>query len=220
LKEQGYLYVNLDFAQKVVCKMAMNMKESELSPPLRLAISYARADLRDAFTLILKFDNRIADIVGRSTEPMIAQMKIAWWYDAIGRQADMRPAGEPILQELGTLDADGLTVALQQILDAWGLLLSEDDWLPETLQSFAEVRSDAVFGSYARWVGDNLDCIALGQQWALADLHQRFGRRVTGVLPQIINIPKDRKLRPLTILALAANNPNGIRMIWHALTGR
>ncbi len=198
----------------------MDMKESELSPPFRLAITYARRDLRDAFALILKFDNRIADIVGRITEPMIGQMKIAWWYDAIGREATLRPSGEPILQELNKLDVDGVAVAMQQLLDAWGLLLAEDDWLPGTVQSFAQARSEAVFGSYVRWIGGDPDCAALGRQWAAADLSQRFLGRVEGDFPLIANLPRHRKWRPLTILALAANRPNGVRMIWHALTGR
>ena len=54
----------------------MEVDNSELSPPLRLAIAYARADLRSAFALLLRFDERLSDIVGRVKEPMFAQMKI------------------------------------------------------------------------------------------------------------------------------------------------
>ncbi len=199
----------------------MKVDESDLAPPVRLAIAYARPDLRGAFSLLLRFDDRIAGIVGRSTEPMIAQMKIAWWYDAIAKAEDDRPKGEPLLIEVNEIGGYEVVGAMQSLLDAWGLLLAEDQWSAKTLDAFAQGRADGIFRTYARWVGDDTAVAELGKQWAIEDLRLRFGNRVdagSAHAPQ--RLPMTRRLRPLTILALAVTSPTGFRMMWHALTGR
>ena len=198
----------------------MDQQKSELSPPQRLAIAYAKPNHRPTFMLLLIFDNRIADIVGRSSEPMIAQMKIAWWYDAIGKETGKRPKGEPILQELDRLGGNDVSRAMEKLLDAWGKLLSEEIWSAATLEEFARCRSEAIFGTYGNGVGGGFDAVPLGKQWAIADLRQRFGSRVGIAVPAMVDLPKSRKWRPLSILVLATGNPSGTRMIWHALTGR
>ena len=150
----------------------------ELSPPQRLAVAYARADLRPALALLLAFDARLADIAGRASEPMIAQMKLAWWYDVISRDSASRPNGEPILQALGDLSVPRVEDAMQQLLDAWGILLAADDWTVDVLASFAKMRSAAVFGTYATWVECADDIGEIGEGWAIADLRLRFGAKV------------------------------------------
>lgn len=197
----------------------MKVEASSLVPPGRLAIAYARGDLRDAFSLLLRFDERIAGIVGRSTEPMIAQMKIAWWEDAIAKPKGDRPKGDPLLIELNQIGGEDVLAAMQKLLDGWGLLLAEEQWSGKTLSAFAQARAEAIFGTYARWVGD--DVAGLGEQWAIDDLRVRFGNRVDASLAAVRDrLPSSRRLRPLTILALAATAPTGFRMTWHALTGR
>ena len=191
-----------------------------LKAPERLAVAYASVALRSALRLLLAFDNRLADVVGSSREPMIAQMKIAWWYDAVGKETGKRPKGEPILQELDKLGGNDVSRAMEQLLDAWGKLLSEEIWSAATLEEFARCRSEAIFGTYGNGVGGGFDAVPLGKQWAIADLRQRFGSRVGIAVPAMVDLPKSRKWRPLSILVLATGNPSGTRMIWHALTGR
>ncbi len=199
----------------------MKSKESALAPPARLAIAYARADLRLPFSLILRFDERIAGVVGRSNEPMIAQMKIAWWHDAIAAAVVDRPKGEPLLIELNEIDNKSLIEAMQQLLDAWEFLLAEEQWSAEILSQFENARGAAVFGTYAGWIGDDSNVKDIGEQWATQDLRLKFGVRVAAnTAPDIKSMPKSRSLRPLTILAVAATEPTAFRMTWHALTGR
>jgi 15-cis-phytoene synthase len=199
----------------------MDTVKLELLPPQRLAVAYARSDLRSAFTLLLAFDARLADIVGRASEPIIAQMKLAWWYDAIARDPVARPKGEPILQALGEVATPSLEEAMKQLLDAWGMLLAADDWTVDVLAQFADARSSAVFGTYATWVGCDADIAGAGEAWSLADLRQRFGER-GGITADGVTSARaiSRKLRPLSILALSVTRPSGVRMVWHALTGR
>ena len=193
----------------------------ELLPPQRLAVAYAHADLRPAFALLLAFDARLADIIERTREPMIAQMKFAWWYDAISRGAEARPKGEPMLLALNKLSVPRVDAAMQQLLDAWSLLLAVDDWSAEVVDRFASSRSAAIFGTYATWLAEDHDVSAMGLTWASVDLQRRFGARVP--CPENgtrIALPPAHKLRPLSILALSVTNPSAPRMIWHALTGR
>ena len=199
----------------------MSSIDIALSPPQRLAVAYARSDFRPGFALLLAFDARLADIVGRSSEPMIAQMKFAWWYDAISRDAVNRPKGEPMLLALSELAVPAMDAAMQQLLDAWGLLLADDNWTADLVDLFAFSRSAAIFSTYAGWVRQNVDVSATGNAWAKADLKQRFGAKVLCLLDEEIpTLRTTRQLRPLSILALSVANPSASKMLWHALTGR
>jgi phytoene synthase len=160
---------------------------------------------------LLAFDARLALLVSTASEPMIGQLKLAWWRDAIAMQPDMRPKGEPLLRQLAVLDKPDVGLAMSQLVDAWETLLVAED-SAAALAAFAKERGAAIFGSYAVWVGSDVDVKALGAIWAVADL--------TGDVAQ--GSPKiyERKLRPLTILALSVRDVSGPRLLWHALTGR
>ena len=199
----------------------MSSIDIALSPPQSLAVVYARSDLRSGFSLLLAFDARLADIVGRTGEPMIAQMKFAWWYDAISRDAVNRPKGEPMLLALNKLSVPGVDAAVLQLLDAWSILLAADDWTAELVARFASSRSAAIFITYTSWMRQDVDVSEMGMDWATADLKQRFGAKVlcsqNEKKPTVRTI---RQLRPLSILALSVTNPSAGKMLWHVLTGR
>ena len=199
----------------------MKLLETDLLPASRLAVVYARRDLRDGLTLLLAFDERLAELVQRASEPIFAQMKIAWWNDAMKCDSAARPKGEPVFEALRNLDLPGLEIAMQRLLDSWDSLLAADDWSNDVLQSFAEARSSAVFATYADWISSDLDVSEMGQFWALADLQQRFGARVAErPLPAKRVKRFGRALRPLSILAKSVGQPTPLSMLWHALTGR
>jgi 15-cis-phytoene synthase len=192
-----------------------------LRPPERLVLAYARPDLRAALELLLTFDGKLADIVGSSREPMISQMKIAWWNDVIAKAPAHRPKGEPMLAALGGMDSKKMVPSMQLLLDAWGLLAAHEHWDDHILSRFAQARSEAIFATYARSVGSGEDTDKLGIYWAVADLRSRFGGRVQEPsLPDIPDRRTSRALRPLSILAKSVTMPTGVQMLWHALTGR
>lgn len=192
----------------------------DLLPPARLAIAYAPRSLRNSFALLLRFDARIALVVGESSEPLIGQMKLAWWREAIAMDPGARPKGEPFLAQLSKQGDFMLDQALQSLLIAWEEILCDETWSTETLESFARERGTAVFSTYAGWVGSQHDIVPLGASWAIGDLQLRTGRLATA-LPQLAKgtNPADRRLRPLTILALSVRDVSGPRLLWHALTG-
>ncbi|MGB5075960.1 MAG: hypothetical protein WBO17_00565 [Sphingorhabdus sp.] len=194
--------------------------DSELLPPVRLAIAYAPAHLRSAFGLLLRFDDRLAGIVGHSTEPLMGQIKMAWWRDAIEMNADRRPKNEPLLVEIGSLADIDISDSLQALLTAWERLLIEDDWTEQTLCTFAAERAEAIFGTYSKWIDLPHDMSALGAGWARGDLRTRFGDRAN-VPPQItVAVGRHRpQARPLAILARSVEETSGLKLLWHAVTG-
>jgi 15-cis-phytoene synthase len=198
----------------------MNDIQSDLSPPARLAIAYAPRPVRRALSLLLRFDARFASVVGRASEPIIGQMKLAWWRDAVLRDAAMQPKGEPLIRELGEYQGQIPPSAIEQLVCAWEILLADDQWSPETIREFAGRRGAAVFQTYADMVGVPHDVNGLGTEWAIDDLRMQFGGRVPD-LPLRVSLPnpKTRRLRPLTILATSVCGVSGPRLIWHALTG-
>lgn len=198
----------------------MNGISSDLPPPLNLALAYTPLALRPAFALLLQLDARFAEIVRKAREPMIAQIKLAWWRDAFGVEPTLRPKGEPLLQALGTCGDKISAAALEDLVSAWELLLGEGAWAPQDVEKHSRLRGGAIFGSYAQWTDQAFDMRALSQQWAVDWLRLEFPSQLNVLDAQPLPaLPKSRKLRPLSILAMSVRNVSGPRLIAHALTG-
>ena len=198
----------------------MNDIASTLPPPANLAVAYTPVAFRPAFTLLLQLDVRFADIVQKAREPMIAQIKLAWWRDAFAAEPALRPKGEPLLQALGACGDVISPSALEDLVSAWELLLGDDEWTAQDVAKHAALRGGAIFGSYAAWIGDRCDVSALSQQWAIDALRLEFPSKFVALRNQPLPaLPKGRKLRSLSILAMSVRNVSGLRLIGHALTG-
>jgi 15-cis-phytoene synthase len=191
---------------------------ADLTPPQQLAVQYAPRAARAGFAWLLAFDRRLSDIAARSSEPLIGQMKLAWWRDVLGADVDARPKGEPLLTALGGLDP---TIASRAIglVNAWELLVAEPAWQGDLLAAFADERGGAVFGGYAALAGEKEHPQELARQWALDDLRQNFGQKAEQAAAANAISPKGRVWRPLTLLALAARGASGPCLVWHGLTG-
>jgi phytoene synthase len=198
----------------------MNGIPSQLPPPANLAVAYTPVVFRPAFTLLLQLDMRFADIVRKAREPMIAQIKLAWWRDAFVAEPALRPKGEPLLQSLGACGESIKLSALQDLVSAWELLLGEGEWAAQDVETHAALRGRAIFGSYAAWIDEGCDINALSHQWALDALRLEFPSKFVALDNQPHPaLPKGRKLRPLSILAMSVRKVTGLRLIGHALTG-
>jgi 15-cis-phytoene synthase len=169
---------------------------------------------------LLRFDVRLAGIIESAREPLIAQIKLAWWRDAIMASVPSRPKGEPLLSTLFALDDSALNQAAAQLVNAWELLIDEGQWSAETVQTFAQIRGQAIFRAYSGLCDQPELPAMLGEQWAVDDLRHRFGERVKAMPRANVALPRNRIFRTLTILALSVRGVSGPRLIWHALTGR
>lgn len=192
-----------------------------MSPPSRLAIAYAPHRLRAAFALLLQIDSRFGDILRNAREPMIAQIKMAWWREAFAKAPQQRPKGEPLLQALNDVGDIIPLAALEALASAWETLLNGDAWGQDVTDHHTLLRAEAVFQTYAEWVGNTRDMRPMGRAWALEDLRRAFPDRLPqSVISQPASLPTARALRPLSILTMSVRTESGPRLIWHALTGR
>ncbi|MDD3799168.1 MAG: hypothetical protein PHE36_08330 [Novosphingobium sp.] len=143
---------------------------ASLPIPQRLALSYAPGRSRELFMALFALDARLAGIVRQAREPMLAQMRLAWWRETLGKPGGERPSGEPLLAFLAAWE--GEEAALSGLAEGWESLLAEPPFGEEEIRSFAKGRADA-FAALARLAGAGGHADAARKAahcWALMDL--------------------------------------------------
>lgn len=181
---------------------------NDLSPPHRLALAYARSGARPVWEGLLRLDARLARTALGAREPLLGQLKLAWWRDRMAQPTAEWPRGEPLLAILVRWEAE--REVLGQLVDAWEGAVGGSPAEP-VIARIAEGRADA-FAALGRIVGMDAsveDAVRLvGRAWALSDLSvglpEPEGRAAASRLlaaqdarPPVL--PRD--LRPLAILA-------------------
>jgi phytoene synthase len=211
----------------------MNLELEQLTPPKRLAIAYARADARPALALLLAFDVKLGRLFRDSSQPLIGQLRMAWWRDVIMKDLAARPAGEPVVAQLSALQCShpqwDLGAYMTQLVDGWDALLSAEIWSDDVITLHIDVRAAAIFDGYAAMAGlaPSSDITAVGRRWALAELPQycqtqdQFDRVAAMTVPGSVVAAFPRAIRPLTLLERAGRaDASPARLFWHGLTGR
>lgn len=180
----------------------------ELPLPQRLALSYAPRAARDPWLAFLLFDARLAGFVAQASEPMLAQMRIAWWRDVLRKPPGERPRGEPLLAALGQA-FPGQEAKLIACADGWERLVADPPLNPGAIDEFAAGRASGLLAVAHACGFEARDEIvwAAGRRWALADLAahsadareraEMFERAGTAV-PPAGALP--RAMRPLAVL--------------------
>lgn len=178
-----------------------------LPPPLRLALGYAAPDSRPAIAAVFALDSRLARAGAEASEPIIAQMKLAWWRDQFAKPAADWPRGEPLLAEICALGLE--PDRLLGLVDGWEAIITAEALDVPALQAFSAGRA-AAWLAVAETLGQESHAdavLAAGRMWALGDLgsHLDPGARelVRSIdpdeLPGIPSLP--RSLRPFQVLA-------------------
>jgi phytoene synthase len=94
-------------------------------PPARLALAYSTAADRPLWSSYFALEARLAETGRRTSQPMMTQLRLAWWRDRLSTPASDWPQGEPLLAALVPWDRErGALVAL---VDGWEALLVGDD---------------------------------------------------------------------------------------------
>ena len=147
---------------------------SSVSAARTVDILLAMAPERDrrALTALFALDRKLAEIFASTTEPMIGQIRFAWWREALSRLDDAPPPAEPLLRELhAVLPGSGVTGrALAAMIDGWEVLIGAE---PDTdaLVSYAEARGGGLFTAATKILGrDHPPAREAGKGWALAEL--------------------------------------------------
>lgn len=208
-----------------------------------LAVGYAPASARDGFAALLDLDHQLASILQSTTEPMIGQMRLTWWFEAL-EKLDREPApAHPVLQRLassvlfgGVRGAD-----LAPMIEGWEALLDDGEALDdERVARHAEARGGVLFASVGRLLGQ-AGMVPLGTAWAKADLAQHVSdhavrARIAGAalseLDGVLTAKLPKSARGLSGLAVLARESlrhperlpghplRAARLAWHGLTGR
>lgn len=130
-----------------------------------MILSYARPADRAALAALLALDDTLADVIRTTREPMIGQMRMTWWHDAVAQ----RPApAQPVLTALAT---HAPQAELQPVIEGWEELV-QPDVDDAALARFAEGRGAGLFRAAGLMIGaaPGDPVAAAGRAWALADL--------------------------------------------------
>ena len=138
-----------------------------LAPELQIALAHTPLDKRDALRIFFEADARLARIVAGTTEPMLGQMRLAWWREMLGKPVSERPSGDRVLDGMGE-HWMGRESALIALVDGWEHMLSEE-FSEASALAFAQGRSTAFAALTGAGVRDGEAALPEGMRWALAD---------------------------------------------------
>lgn len=211
-------------------------------PEFRLAMGYAEAAERPALEALFALDDTLGAILRTTREPLVGQMRLTWWYEALGR-LDTAPApAEPVLTALQAcvLPVGVSGVMLAGMTDGWEALL-EPVLDATAVDRFARDRGRRLFELAGAVLSVTDSRIGqAGEGWALADLSQRLSdapsralarTRAGEALDAALHRRWPVKARALGALALSARfdvsaspappgSPKRVgRLAWHRLTG-
>ncbi len=137
--------------------------------PQRLALTYAPGKVRSETLALFALDARLGQALRQTNEPIMAQMRLAWWRDQLKLDPPARERSDELVCLLDIFDTQ--REALAALVDGWELLLTED-FAESAASAFASARAQALLG-LARIVeapDSPEDILLAGQTWALADL--------------------------------------------------
>jgi phytoene synthase len=218
----------------------VNVTVTKRVDPLHdLALSYAPRGKLAGVKALFSLDAALGQVLRTTSEPMVGQMRLAWWREALTR-LDVTPSpAEPVLESLArdALPLGATGTALSRMADGWETLLGDID--DDALTSYANDRGAILFEQAGTVIGAGSgDPLALaGRGWALADLAGNVGdaevadrarRMANEAFGDVTGKRWSRQGRVLGALALAARlalegppRPWWVaRFAWHRISGR
>ncbi len=176
-------------------------------------MAYAPARCRASLLGLLALDRRLASIVRSSREPMLAQLRLAWWREQLSQDPAQWPEGEPLLAALRDWHGDRGTLA--GLTAGWEAMTGAAPLPVTSFKSLAEARA----GAFAALAGPHYHAAALrmARNWALADIAARLSHPQEREAAMALARAQDwrheslpRDLRPLALLhGLAARRIGG-----------
>lgn len=158
-----------------------------LDPVERLALAYAEKSARPAWEALLLLQHRLADTARPGREPLMIQIRLAWWRDRLGEPAANWPKGEPLLSRLHLWEPEA--AALIGLVDGWeAAVVGEDGGAALATARIAAFEALARLAGAAD--GDAVKLVA--------------GQLIEPALPAL-SVPRlSRKMRPLSVLRACA----------------
>lgn len=190
-------------------------------PPasIDLALTLAPRTCRPALAALFALDARLGQTLASTREPMVGQLRIAWWRDALIALDTAAPPAEPVLANLADrVVATGITGRdLAAMTVGWEALLSAERIDAATLATHAEERGARLFALAARLLGADESAVTAdaGRGWALADLTRHVSSAdavaladagATTAFDRAFAARWPARLRPLGVAAMIAAN--------------
>ncbi|QDZ07674.1 hypothetical protein FPZ24_09365 [Sphingomonas panacisoli] len=207
-------------------------------PERVLAMSYAPRDRRAGLAALFALDATLGQVLRTTREPMVGQMRLAWWREALVRLDSAPPPAEPVLQALArdVLPLGPSGEALAAMTDGWEVLLGAID--NGSIADHGRLRGAVLFEQAGMLLQAQVDPLAdAGQGWALADLAahlsdpQLAAHARDAAAPLLAKASEHRwgraghSLGALTHIArmdlAGPATPRRVaRLAWHRMTGR
>lgn len=150
--------------------------DAALPPAQEIALAYAPPPVRPAWAALFALDLRLADVVSRAREPMLAQIRLAWWRETLSRDEADRPEGEPLLARIGAaLPGHGAQLAC--LPEAWDMLVAKDGLSDERLDEYLDLRSQPYTALAVRLAGEGVrkGAASTARQWVMGDTLSLLG---------------------------------------------
>jgi 15-cis-phytoene synthase len=217
----------------------------ELDFDRQLALAYVPAARREAIRALWMLDTAMGSALSGGREPMISQIRLAWWRQELERLDNAAAPGEPVLRaaQEHVLPSGISGAELSKMEEGWSVLLSPDPLTSDDLRTYGETRGGLLFAFSARILGGDTGDAVLrgGQSWALVDLARHSNPPdAQAALAEARTRSRDRtrwpsELRPLGMLSMLACRDSEVeagslemqgapsrmlRMFRHRLTGR
>lgn len=139
-----------------------------ISEEQRIALAHTPKPVRPKLEAFFALDHRLGQLVAKATEPMLGQMRLAWWREMLAKPVGERPSGDAVLDALGAQWAEDER-PLADLVDAWELLVAEESLGSETILAFAEKRAGPLT-AFADAEGSQRKVLqASAMAWALAE---------------------------------------------------
>jgi 15-cis-phytoene synthase len=155
----------------------------------RLALNYVGASRRAALSALWALDEKLERIIASTTQPLVGQMRLTWWHNALCALDTAPPPAEPLLMAIyAEMVPLGITGAqLAALVEGWEILL-ETPVDAEGLTRHADARGGYLFTLSQRVSGGD-DAAAVGRSWALAGFARHCATRELAALALSLAAP-------------------------------
>lgn len=110
----------------------------ELPAERRLALAYAPAAFRADSLAVFLLDLRLSRLVSQGREPLLTQVRLAWWRDRLSEDPTGFHHDEPLLR---LLEGWGpLRTRLTALVDGWEAILIDPPITDQAIDLFAQGR--------------------------------------------------------------------------------
>jgi phytoene synthase len=151
----------------------MPMPDAPLAPtdPATVFAWSAARFAGTAAAALFGLDAALGQVIRTTREPLVGQMRLTWWHDALTALDHAPPPAQPVLVDLAAVALPHVTGArMAAMVDAWEALLDTPD--DDALALYAQARGGELFAMLGACAGGVMppEMASAGEGWALADL--------------------------------------------------